>query len=296
MAAERMQLTEPDYGSFIDPKLIRRMSRIIRMGVATAMDALKQAGLAQPSAILVGTAYGCLDDTGVFLKKMVEQEEEMLTPTSFIQSTHNTVGAQIALLLKCHSYNNTYVQGVFSFESALLDTWLLLQENPAQQVLAGSAEELTTYSFEILKRFGMYRHRMASEGAAFFVAGGERNDKTLAECRAVSLFYAGNSTALSDRMVQLAAQTGRPPQLLLTAAPEIFPDPLPAGFGPAFPFKDACGEYPTATGFATWLAIALLQENRWPEWLGAGEDSPACIWVHQYDGQGKHSFIVLQAC
>ena len=34
---ERLPLVEPDYTVLVDPKLIRRMSRIIRMGVATAM-------------------------------------------------------------------------------------------------------------------------------------------------------------------------------------------------------------------------------------------------------------------
>jgi len=32
----RMKAIEPDYRQWIDPKMIRRMSRIIRMGVAAA--------------------------------------------------------------------------------------------------------------------------------------------------------------------------------------------------------------------------------------------------------------------
>src|SRR5580692_8036446 len=99
---DRLTCKEPDYATIIDPKQIRRMSRIIRMGVATASACLKEVGISNPDAIVTGTAYGCLADTGVFLSAIIEQGEELLSPTAFIQSTHNTVGGQIALMLQCH--------------------------------------------------------------------------------------------------------------------------------------------------------------------------------------------------
>ena len=58
--------------------------------------------------------------------------KNILTPTSFIQSTHNTVGGQIALELQCKGYNFTYVHGSNSFESALLDAKLQLELNEAK--------------------------------------------------------------------------------------------------------------------------------------------------------------------
>lgn len=63
---KRLTASEPAYNNLIDPRLSRRMSRVIRMGVATAMDALRQAGVSNPDAIITGTAYGCLEDTGIF--------------------------------------------------------------------------------------------------------------------------------------------------------------------------------------------------------------------------------------
>ncbi|HEY9196512.1 MAG TPA: beta-ketoacyl synthase chain length factor, partial [Mucilaginibacter sp.] len=142
----RLSCITPDYKELIDPKLIRRMSRVIKMGVASAMACLNDAGISNPDAIVTGTAYGCLEDTGVFLSKMVERGEELLTPTSFIQSTHNTVGAQVALLLGCNAYNNTFVSGGFSFENTLADAQMLLQEGQANQVLVGGIDEITEYS------------------------------------------------------------------------------------------------------------------------------------------------------
>jgi hypothetical protein len=93
------------------------------------------------------------------------------------------VGAQIALLLTCHAYNNTFVHRGFSFESALLDAIMLLQDGETTSVLAGSVDEITDISYAILSRFGFYKRfpvsnlglistvskgSIAGEGAAFF--------------------------------------------------------------------------------------------------------------------------------
>jgi hypothetical protein len=105
---------------------------------------------------------------------MIEFEENMLSPTAFIQSTHNTVGAQIALLLKCHNYNNTIIHRAFSFENALTESILLLQDS-MNPVLVGAIDEITDDRHEILSRFGMYRKpgkttgNIAGEGAVFFL-------------------------------------------------------------------------------------------------------------------------------
>ena len=158
----RLACIEPDYKEFIDPKQIRRMSRIIRMGVAAAMECLQEAGVKVPDAIITGTAYGCLEDTNSFLSKMVEFNEELLTPTAFIQSTHNTIGAQIGLMLQCNNYNNAFVHRGFSFESALLDGMLLLKENEAANVLVGAIDEITNTSHSILNRMGLYKQEQIS--------------------------------------------------------------------------------------------------------------------------------------
>ncbi|MES1225452.1 MAG: beta-ketoacyl synthase chain length factor, partial [Bacteroidota bacterium] len=149
----RLNCIEPDYKDIIDPKMIRRMSRIIRMGVAAASACLKESGIEVPDAIITGTAYGCLQDTDVFLTKMVEQNEELLTPTAFIQSTHNTIGAQIGLLLKSNKYNNAFVHRGFSFESALLDAITFAKDQGVADVLVGAVDEITNTSHAILSRF-----------------------------------------------------------------------------------------------------------------------------------------------
>ena len=99
---------------------MRRMSKSVKMGVFTAASALIDAHIKEPSSILTGTGMGCKQDSDIFLENLLLQHEELLSPSKFVQSTHNTVGGQVALYLKSKAYNFTYVQGSASFESALL--------------------------------------------------------------------------------------------------------------------------------------------------------------------------------
>src|SRR6187401_270737 len=145
-SGSKLSCIEPDYGQFVDVKQMRRMSRIIKMGVAAGTRALREAGVTTPNGIITGTSFGCLEDTGVFLTKMIENRENALNPTPFIQSTHNTIGSQIALLLQCQGYNQTYTQRAFSFEHSLIDAILELKENADQHMLVGGVDEITSYS------------------------------------------------------------------------------------------------------------------------------------------------------
>src|ERR1700753_1764310 len=119
----------------------------------------------------------------------------MLQPSTFIQSTHNTVGAQIALLLQCTGYNNTFVHRGFSFESALLDAILLLADGQADTVLAGGIDEITPASHALLSRFGLYRHTTAGEGAAFFLLAGQPSERDLARLDGMTTLYKPSTDA-----------------------------------------------------------------------------------------------------
>ena len=76
----RLKAIEPDYTDFIDVRAARRMSHIIKMGVAAAQQCLLDANVQMPGAIITGTAFGCMEDTISFLMRVVEMNEEMLPP------------------------------------------------------------------------------------------------------------------------------------------------------------------------------------------------------------------------
>lgn len=320
---DKLTCIEPDYKSLIDPKLIRRMSRIIKMGVAAGMDCLQQAGIEIPDAIVTGTAYGCLEDTNTFLSKMVQQNEEALAPTAFIQSTHNTISAQIALLLQCHQYNNTFVNGGASFENALLDAMMLLNEEEANTVLAGGIDEITTNSHTILSRIGLYRRQaasssdlsntlskgtMAGEGAAFFLLRGKASGEDLAKIEAVSGFYkpdglseteqhinnflSDQNISIDDIDVIIAGKNGD------TSNDSIYEQLQLSTFAnkPLINYKHLCGEYPTSSAFALWLAANSIKNGSFPSVISGTGIPLKKVLIYNHYQNIHHSLILLSAC
>ena len=108
--------------------------------------------------IITGTGWGCLSDTEKFLISILENGERMLNPTSFIQSTSNTIGAQVALLVDEKNYNNTFVHGGTSFEASMLDAMLKLQDDESKNILVGGIDEMTPTKNHLLGRMGVWRN------------------------------------------------------------------------------------------------------------------------------------------
>lgn len=177
------ELLSPNYKDYIDGSLLRRMSKILRMSVACAKDCLQQANIEQPDSIVVGTGLGCLQDTEKFLNTFLTVEG-LLPPTSFIQSTHNTIAGQISLSIGNHGYNMTHTQNTLSFEHALIDTQLLLNEED-KNVLVGAADEHIPFLDEIKQELDVMLPVALASGASFFVASRERYETALAKVIAV---------------------------------------------------------------------------------------------------------------
>lgn len=126
---------EPDYKQYIPPMQARRMSTPLKRTLVCAKMALEKAGVDMPDAILCGTQLGLMEHTNRILDSLLESGEESVSPTDFMQSTHNTIASTIAIHLGCHGYNCTYSQGTDSFDNAMLDARLLLQEGSCRTAL-----------------------------------------------------------------------------------------------------------------------------------------------------------------
>jgi 3-oxoacyl-(acyl-carrier-protein) synthase len=322
----RLRAIEPEYSTFIDPKLIRRMSHIIKMGVTSAKECLNIAGVEVPGAIITGTAFGCLEDTVSFLTRMIELNEELLPPTAFIQSTHNTVAAQIALMLKCHNYNNTFVHKGISFESALLDATMLLKENEADNVLVGGTDELTDTSYTILNRLGLYRRwpvsnlslfdppakgSIGGEGAVFFLLSDKPSTDNLAELNGIHTFYKPNNTAeIEQKIIAFLARhnmsiegidvvvTGKNGDLKNDEIYQKLSLSLFKNTGMAN-YKHLSGEYPTSASFALWLASAMIKKGNIPAVVKDSKikkASPKKILIYNHYLNLYHSLMLVSAC
>ena len=135
--------------NIIPPAAARRMAKGIKMGVVASKISFKEAGLDNVDAIITGTGMGCVRDSEKFVSAIIDNNEQYLTPTSFIQSTHNTVGGQIALGIGCKGYNFTYVHASNSFESALLDAKFNVRIDEANIILVGGVDELGEHTVNI---------------------------------------------------------------------------------------------------------------------------------------------------
>jgi 3-oxoacyl-[acyl-carrier-protein] synthase II len=301
-SSRKFESREPDYAEWIDPRSIRRMSKIIRIGVAAAVLALKEAGIEKPDAIVAGTGLGCVTDTTQFLTKVVENKEEALNPTPFIQSTHNTIASQIALLFQCLGYNQTYSQRGFSFENALLDALMMLKEKSANQILVGGIDEATAVSTEIFDRIG-FSNVTHGEGAAFFVLS-DSTTGAWAKIAGMRTAYKPKSSQEVTAQIKSLLDSANTRDtdidlILLGACGDVKYDfvmndvvaPLPA---PTYLFKKLCGEYSTASSFALWLAAMALKKGFIPNDVKVGSVKTILIY-NQYFNQ-HHSLILLKAC
>ena len=148
------------------------MSHVQKMAITCSLDCIQQAGILQPDAIIVGTSMGCCVNTKNFLKKIIDTTDGPLSPTSFIVSTHNTVAGQIALLLKNHCYNMTYTQNSLSFEHAITDAMMFI-DNGEQNILVGGADEEESSIYNMHARLNNDNLRLTS-GSSFFILSSQR--------------------------------------------------------------------------------------------------------------------------
>lgn len=254
---------EPDYKNLIqNAALRRRMSRIVKMGVGCAMECIGNIPQDKIDAIITATGLGCLADTEKFMDNLLDNHEQLLSPTPFIQSTHNTVGAQIAQLCNNQRYNMTYVHRGLSFESALLDGLLRLSEGD-RNVLAGGFDEMTPTSYAILKRLGAFKTNIGGEGSQFFLLSNIKTEESIAR------IATPQNNSFVEEYLQKHGLSPVDIDLLVydnsSADLEEEKDYLRKEYFPDTPyetFKKQCGEYQTATAFAVWQTAKRLSENK----------------------------------
>ena len=183
---DRAELKLPDYSGFIPVMDRRRMSEVLKMSITSAMDCVQQAGISKPDAIIVGTSMGCSIHTKTFLDKIAASQGELIAPTAFIVSTHNTIAGQISLLMKTHGYNMTHTQNTLSFEQALMDAMLCIN-NGYKHVLAGGADEMESTIYNMKGRLNR-KDLFLTAGASFFLLSGEAGESESIKVKDVRSF------------------------------------------------------------------------------------------------------------
>ena len=131
-----------DFKQYMSAGEARRLGPMLKRTLATAKRALADAGLERPDAILTATALGTVESTDALLRTMAAEGEAMFSPTHFMQSTHNTPAALVAIATQAHGYNVTYAHRALSFSSALLDALMQLRSGRIGNALVGAHDTL----------------------------------------------------------------------------------------------------------------------------------------------------------
>lgn len=315
---------EPVYKEFINPVQLRRMSRILKMGLGASSICMDARSDVRPDAIVVGTGLACVSDLEKFLLSIDDNQEKMLSPIPFINSSHNTVGAQIAMMRKLTGYNMTYCHRSFSFESALLDALMLIAEGGVSNTLVGGIDEHTEGYFKIFNLLDFWRKKsvdnlslfegshlgtICGEGAAFFFLEKNRQDGTLAKITDVQTFL--KECDASDVKGEMDAFLGRNgltevdvDMFVLGRNGDSFGDGiyldlerlLPESCGIAY-YKHLCGEYMTSTSFALWLAAQMLHTQKMPDVIIKNPVSGRQlrrILIYNHHRRKEHSLILVE--
>ncbi|HAD14674.1 MAG TPA: 3-oxoacyl-ACP synthase [Saprospirales bacterium] len=259
-------LIAPDYSEFIPAMDRRRMSQVLKMAIACALDCLKQTGLKQPQAIIVGTGLGCGVNTKTFLDNIYKADGGLVSPTAFILSTHNSIAGQISLILKNQCYNITHTQNSLSFEHALLDAMLCIQ-NGDTHVLVGAADEEQGQLYHLNARLNRSDFEIAS-GASFLTLsteGGQNQTINLVEVQTfgltnnvsenISVFL--SSKGLSPEDIDLVLYSNSIDHTCHTLI-DIF------GVRKLFDYQKITGIYLTNSAFAVCYGSNLLSQENHP--------------------------------
>jgi len=259
------------------------------------------------------------------LKAIIVNKEEFLTPTSFIQSTHNTVGAQIALGLQCKAYNLTYVNASVSFESALLDAKMKIEEEEANAILVGGIDENADYTSSLFRLAGFIKkeneepHKVLNsttkgaiygEGATFFVLENEKKNTTYAEVLDVEIinkldvneveskciaFLEANNLQVSDIDAFVLGFNG---DVEFDIYYKILSENKFAKT-PQVYYKHLSGEYNTASAFGLWVGAKIIKMQEIPKISSVNNlEKPVyktILLYNQYKGI-DHSFTLISKC
>lgn len=315
---------KPNYKDFIPPAAIRRMSSGVKNSIVASTLALKEADVKELDGIITGTGMGCIQDSEKFLDKMIEFNEEYLTPTSFIQSTHNTVGGQIALNLKCTAYNFTYVNTGSSFQSALLDGLMQVKDEGKNNILVGGIDEIADYTFKLYQEIGHIKKDgldsynvledksegcVLGEAAVFFVLSNERKENSYAEIADTQIINRLDINDVGgfvkDFLQQNKIKKEDIDAVILGNNGDVNFDSYYGEVEKMFEstdliyYKHLFGEFMTSTSIAVWLASQVVNKQKIPNVLFKNEQIQRSKSLHnvliynQYRGR-DHSLILIK--
>jgi 3-oxoacyl-(acyl-carrier-protein) synthase len=282
-----LYLQEPQYNDYIPAAHSRRLGKLMKSGMVCAIEAMRNAALDKPEAIITATGKGSLTDTEKLISSVYLDNERMINPNAFVQSTYNSLNGLLGLHFGINCYSNTYTHRGFSLATAFNDAMLLLEERSVTNVLIGSFDEMTPDNHYVKQRMGQWKHEtintqnllasqttgaISGEGVAFFVLSSTAPASNPIILRDVQTVYKPQSVEVIEQQIEALLQKNN-----LTVADidvvicgvngdaqfDYFYSHLKTTFSllPILAFKHLFGEYDTADGAALWLACQIIHNQ-----------------------------------
>ena len=263
----------PAFRDYMAANEARRMGGLMKRALVTTLKVLKDTGIEHPDAIMTGTCLGSLDYTERILDGMAENGEEALSPTYFMQSTHNTVGSALAIYTKTHGYNTTYSHGSISFDLTVQDAWMQMQLGKIKTALVGGHDEMTEAYFRKLQQVGYVGVEgmvPCGEVAMSMLLTTDDQVDHLAELAGIRMSFRPSQEQLQQQLNDLLAGAGmtkRDIGLVLTgmngnpANDQLYQKTLAALniYQPQMPYKQLFGEHYTVSALGLYAAAHLLK-------------------------------------
>lgn len=200
---------DPDFKGFVTPVEARRMGKILKRAIATSITALEHASIEKPDAIITGTGLGCVENTEKFLSSMCKDGEYLLTPTSFMQSTHNTISSLIAIHTHNHGYNATYSHRGISFDSALHDAWTQMRLDKINTALVGAHDEVTPTVYSLVQKT-CFNGILSGEASVSMVLSTSVENRKSAMCslKGIKIMYRPTRQQISKAVDDMLSTVG----------------------------------------------------------------------------------------
>lgn len=265
----------PVFRDYMAANEARRMGGLMKRALVTTLKVLKETGIEHPDAIITGTCLGSLDYTERILDAMLENGEEALSPTHFMQSTHNTVGSALAIYTKTHGYNTTYSHGSISFDLTVQDAWMQMQLGKISTALVGGHDEMTEGYFSKLQQVnfvGVEGMVPCGEMAMSMLLNTDPSVDHLAELAGIWMSFRPSDEQLRQQLDSLLAQAGMTlddVSLVMTgmngnpANDQLYKPMLETLFAdkPTMDYKRVFGENYPASALGLYAAAHLLKQK-----------------------------------
>jgi 3-oxoacyl-[acyl-carrier-protein] synthase II len=153
------EVTDFNPKEFVSLKNLRKMDRLSRMAAASARMALEDAGVIVDTAnrdrvgIVLGVAYGSTDVAAQFARVLFTDSPKMVNPILVPNTVMNAPAGHTSIELGFRGINSTVNHHEASAETAIAYAAAEIKRGSADVVLAGGADIISEFFFEILTNF-----------------------------------------------------------------------------------------------------------------------------------------------